>query len=62
MKLMCELMEDVEMLVEKDESTDQKNYYNKGVFLQATTSQATIDESRGFFRVVEAEKTYPKKG
>ena len=35
MKLMCELMEDVEMLVEKDESTDQKNYYIKGVFLQA---------------------------
>ena len=32
---MCELMEDVEMLVEKDESTDQKNYYIKGVFLQA---------------------------
>ena len=28
-------MEDVEMLVEKDASTDQKNYYIKGVFLQA---------------------------
>jgi hypothetical protein len=28
-------MEDVEMLVEKDESTDQKNYYIKGIFLQA---------------------------
>ena len=28
-------MEDVEMLVEKDDSTDQKNYYIKGVFLQA---------------------------
>ena len=35
MKLICELMEDVEMLVEKDASTDQKNYYIKGVFLQA---------------------------
>ena len=35
MKLICELMEDVEMLVEKDDSTDQKNYYIKGVFLQA---------------------------
>ena len=32
---MCELMEDVEMLVEKDSSTDQKNYFIKGVFLQA---------------------------
>jgi hypothetical protein len=28
-------MEDVEMLVEKDESTNQKNYYIKGIFLQA---------------------------
>jgi len=35
MKLICELMEDVEMLVEKDNSTDQKSYYIKGVFLQA---------------------------
>ena len=35
MKLICELMEDVEMLVEKDESTNQKNYYIKGIFLQA---------------------------
>ena len=35
MKLICELMEDVEMLVEKDDSTDEKNYYIKGVFLQA---------------------------
>ena len=35
MKLICELMEDVEMLVEKDASTDQKSYYIKGVFLQA---------------------------
>ena len=35
MKLMCELMEDVEMLVEKDETTDKKEYFIKGVFLQA---------------------------
>ena len=32
---MCELMEDVEMLVEKDETTDKKEYFIKGVFLQA---------------------------
>lgn len=35
MKLMCELMEDVEMLIEKDESTNKKEYFIKGVFLQA---------------------------